>query len=88
AVRRQALTAQNVNWINGEVPREPIPVQIKIRYKAKLVDGSVVGLEDGRAHCTFLEPVFGVTAGQAAVFYVGNTVIGGGIISEGYFPGN
>ncbi|MCP4356924.1 MAG: tRNA 2-thiouridine(34) synthase MnmA, partial [Chloroflexi bacterium] len=47
AVRRQALTAQNVNWINGEVPREPIPVQIKIRYKAKLVDGSVVGLEDG-----------------------------------------
>jgi tRNA-specific 2-thiouridylase len=42
----------------------------------------VEGMGDDQVHCTFHEPVFGITAGQAAVFYDGDTVLGGGIIAE------
>jgi tRNA-specific 2-thiouridylase len=35
------------------------------------------------ATVTFNEPVFGITAGQGAVFYDGDVVLGGGIIAMG-----
>jgi tRNA-specific 2-thiouridylase len=84
---QQMLVARDVNWVSGRTPTEPIPVQIKIRYKAKAVGGMVEMWEDGRAHVTFHEPVFGITAGQAAVFYDGDTVLGGGIIAEEHKSG-
>lgn len=79
---QQTLVARGVNWVNGRIPTTPLPVQIKIRYKAKAVEGTVEDVGDGRVRCTFHEPVFGITAGQAAVFYDGDTVLGGGIITE------
>ncbi|MBX3059537.1 MAG: hypothetical protein KF770_24060, partial [Anaerolineae bacterium] len=79
---QQTLVARQVNWVNGRTPTTPLPVQIKIRYKAKAVEGMAEDIGDGRVRCTFHEPVFGITAGQAAVFYDGGTVLGGGIITE------
>ena len=80
---QQTLIARDVNWLNGQPPTEPIEVQIKIRYKAKGVEGMVTDLGDGRSLVTFHEPVFGVTAGQGAVFYNGDVCLGGGIIADG-----
>lgn len=82
ALGQQTLVARDVNWINGLPPTAPLPVHIKIRYKARAAAGTVVSVSDGRAHCTFHEPVLGITAGQAAVFYDGDTVLGGGIIAD------
>ena len=82
ALGRQTLVARDVNWMSGDKPAEPLPVTIKIRYKAGLVAGTVAALAHGRATCTFHEPVFGVTAGQAVVFYEDETVLGGGIIAD------
>ncbi len=79
---RQSLLARDVNWISGKAPRQPVPAQIKIRYKAKRVDGMVTALDDGRAQVTFHDPVFGVTAGQTAVFYDDDKALGGGIIAD------
>ena len=80
---QQTLIARDVNWLSGNPPQQPIPAQIKIRYKAKGIEGEVVDLGNGRSLVTFHEPVFGVTAGQGAVFYDGDVCLGGGIIADG-----
>ncbi len=80
---QQTLIARDVNWLSGQPPQTPISAQIKIRYKAKGIQGEVVDLGSGRSKVTFHEPVFGVTAGQGAVFYDGDVCLGGGIIADG-----
>ncbi len=80
---QQTLIARDVSWLSGRPPQEPIAAQIKIRYKAKGIQGEVVDLGDGRSQVTFHEPVFGVTAGQGAIFYDGDVCLGGGIIADG-----
>lgn len=79
---QQALLARNVNWLSGQPPTDPIAAQIKIRYKAKGVEGVVINLGNGRSQVTFDEPVFGITAGQGVIFYDGNICLGGGIIAD------
>jgi len=37
-------------------------------------------MENGRIRLKFSEPQWAITPGQSAVFYDGDTVIGGGII--------
>jgi len=74
------LTAHDVNWLSGEMPSEPFHAQVKIRYSAKEVDAMVTPLEGNRVKIQFDAPVRDVTAGQAAVFYLGDLMVGGGII--------
>ena len=74
------LIARDVNWLGGEVPSAPFRAEVKIRYSARPAWASVTPLNDGQAQVQFEAPVRDVTAGQAAVFYVEDEVLGGGII--------
>jgi len=74
------LTAREVNWISGAAPREPFHALVKIRYTAKEVEGLVTPLGENQLRVAFDAPVRDVTAGQAAVIYVGEELLGGGII--------
>ena len=75
------LTARDVNWVNGEVPAEPFRAEVKIRYTAKEAEALVVPVDNGSSvQVRFDAPQRDITAGQAAVFYQGNLMIGGGII--------
>jgi tRNA-specific 2-thiouridylase len=75
------LIAEDVNWMSGEVPREPFRAEVKIRYTARAAWAQVTPFEGGRqARVRFEAPQRDVTPGQAAVFYDGNLLIGGGII--------
>jgi tRNA-specific 2-thiouridylase len=74
------LTAHDVNWISGEAPKEPFRALVKIRYSAKEVEAWVSPLEQNQALVRFDRPVRDVTAGQAAVFYQDELMLGGGII--------
>ncbi len=76
------ITARGVNWIAGRPPATPARVQVKIRYKANPLPAVLNALPDGRVHLMFDEPVFGATAGQAAVFYDGTRCLGGGLIED------
>jgi len=74
------LIAGDVNWISGEAPGEVFRAQVKIRYTAKEADALVVPLADGQVKVEFDAPQRDITAGQAAVFYQGDVLLGGGFI--------
>ena len=75
------LTARDVNWVNGEAPHESFRAEVKIRYTAKEADATVIPVNNrGQAQIQFDTPQRDITAGQAAVFYQDDVLIGGGII--------
>lgn len=74
------LTAKDVNWVSGEPRLEPFRAEVKIRYTAKEAEARVMPGEEGQVKVQFEAPQRDVTAGQAAVFYQGEVLIGGGII--------
>lgn len=77
----QELTAHEVNWISGEAPREAFRAEVKIRYTAREAPATVTPIEGGeQARVRFDAPQRDVTPGQAAVFYRGDLLVGGGII--------
>jgi tRNA-specific 2-thiouridylase len=57
-----------------------IDVTVKIRYNHPGTCATVTPLENQRAHVRLREPQKAVTPGQAAVFYDGDVVLGGGWI--------
>jgi tRNA-specific 2-thiouridylase len=74
------LTARDVNWLSGQTPKEPFRAEVKIRYTAKEAEATVTPLSGGQARVEFDAPQRDITAGQAAVFYQSDVMIGGGII--------
>jgi tRNA-specific 2-thiouridylase len=74
------LTARDVNWVSANTPNEPFRAEVKIRYTAKEAWALVTPLADGRAKVRFDAPQRDITAGQAAVFFQGDLMFGGGII--------
>ena len=78
---QNALLARQVNWISGKVPEAPLVVEVKIRYKAEMASATITPRGTDQARVDFQNPLRGVTAGQLAVFYQGDVVIGSGIIT-------
>ena len=85
ALYSPTLQASGVTWTAGSPPPGPVEVAIKIRYKSQEVPATL--LPDGdRAEVRFQQPQRAVTPGQAAVFYQGDEVLGGGFIEGAYRP--
>ena len=76
------LIVRDVNWLSGEAPHEPFRAEVKTRYTAKEVSALVSPLKADQASVKFDAPVRDATAGQAAVFYQGDVMLGGGIITS------
>jgi len=76
------LSAQDVNWISGEAPGAPFHCEVKTRYTAKEAWAMVTPREGNMADVIFDLPQRDITAGQAAVFYDGELVLGGGLIQD------
>jgi tRNA-specific 2-thiouridylase len=74
------LIARDVNWLSGETPEEPFRADVKIRYTAKDAEAWVTPTDGKRARVQFDAPQRDITAGQAAVFFQDDLLIGGGII--------
>ena len=74
------LTARDVTWISGEVPVGPLRAEVKIRYTAKEAAALVTPIEGSRVQVQFDSSQRDITAGQAAVFFEGDRLLGGGII--------
>lgn len=76
---RKELQINGCNWSIAE-PTEPLATHCRIRYRHQEVPATVESLPDRQARIVFEEPQKGITPGQAAVFYDGDKVIGGGWI--------
>ena len=77
------LIIENANWIAFADLTEPVRCTAKTRYSQTEAAATVSPLPDGRAEVAFDTPQRAVTAGQSAVFYDGDTVLGGGVICGG-----
>jgi tRNA-specific 2-thiouridylase len=76
------FTVKSVNWI---IPHERVPfrhIQVKIRYNHSGSEASLSQRGEGEWSVKFKSPQKAITPGQAAVFYDGETVLGGGWIKE------
>jgi tRNA-specific 2-thiouridylase len=77
---RDRLVASDVNWIAGDRLTEPREAAVKIRYKHAEAKARLAPQDEGRIHVEFEKPQRAITPGQAAVFYDGEVVLGGGTI--------
>jgi tRNA-specific 2-thiouridylase len=76
------LTARDVNWISISELTQPMRVTVKIRHRHEPALATVrPGASKTEAIAEFDEPQRAVTPGQAAVFYDGEEVVGGGWIA-------
>ena len=75
------LIARSVNWLEAPVTGE-VEAEVQIRYRAPAVACVIRRSDDRACEVRFKEPVTAVTPGQAAVFYRGEQLIGGGWIEK------
>jgi len=76
---RSEFSVYATNWSVGQPPGE-FTAACRIRYRHREVPARIEPLEGTRAKIVLDSPQNGVTPGQAAVFYQGNEVVGGGWI--------
>lgn len=77
------LIVADVNFISIDKLENPMGVTAKIRYSGDENPGVIYPLENGNVILQFDRPQRAATPGQAAVFYDGDIVIGGGrIVTE------
>lgn len=77
---RDACEVAEVNWIPFDQPRGPVECAVKIRHRHEPAAATVETLDGASARVRFHAPQRAVTPGQAAVFYSGELVLGGGWI--------
>ena len=78
----RAFGMSGLNWLTG-VREKEFSSAVQIRYRHKPAPCRVSLKENGLAEVRLEKPQFAVAPGQAAVFYRGDRVLGGGIIAKG-----
>ena len=77
-----SFSVRQINLIACENLFTPQRLAVKIRYLQKEQPARVAQTEPDTIHVEFEEPQRAITPGQAAVFYDGDTVVGGGTIED------
>jgi len=79
---RRKFAVHDVNWIRPVRDGEGLEAHVKIRHNHPGAAALVEALGASQAVVTFHEPQRAITPGQAAVFYDGDEVVGGGWITR------
>ncbi len=81
-VYADTFSVDSLSWITAPPPALTLSARVKIRYNHPGAEASISITGDGEALVKFHRPQKAITPGQAAVFYDGETVLGGGWIKE------
>jgi tRNA-specific 2-thiouridylase len=79
-LRTTTFQIEDVNWVSCEKPQAPLRAVVKIRHKHDPAPATIEPLDGESARVTFETPQRAITPGQAAIFYDGDRVLGGGWI--------
>ncbi|MEK6263899.1 MAG: tRNA 2-thiouridine(34) synthase MnmA [Clostridium sp.] len=79
---KTTLIAKDLNFIMFDKIESDLRVTAKIRYSAKPQLATLIPLENNRMKVVFDDKQRAITKGQSVVFYLENSVVGGGIIEE------
>ncbi|TFG90036.1 MAG: tRNA 2-thiouridine(34) synthase MnmA [Syntrophobacterales bacterium] len=78
------LVANNCSWIsNKPADGDTLHARTYIRYRHEGVDSEITLLSEGQVRIRFMTPQKAVAPGQAAVFFQGDRLLGGGWIERG-----
>jgi tRNA-specific 2-thiouridylase len=82
-LEKREFQVERVHWLSREAPGpgEEVACAVQIRSRSPALPGRVRVVAGGRAIVLSDEPQSAVTPGQAAVFYDGDVVLGGGWIA-------
>jgi tRNA-specific 2-thiouridylase len=82
----QECVVHSLNWVSTAETTVPFRAEVQTRYRAQSAPATVIPLGEGRARILFDTPQFGITPGQAAVFYrrdqQGDLLLAGGVIAK------
>jgi tRNA-specific 2-thiouridylase len=79
-LRSDSCQVRDINWISIAVLEAPVRAAVKIRHRHEPASATIEPLNATSARVRFEEPLRAITPGQAAVFYSGDAVLGGGWI--------
>nr|YP_002048790.1 tRNA (5-methylaminomethyl-2-thiouridylate)- methyltransferase [Paulinella chromatophora]ACB42580.1 tRNA (5-methylaminomethyl-2-thiouridylate)- methyltransferase [Paulinella chromatophora] len=81
-----------INWVSIAPPKKAIDVEVQVRYRSKPEFARLIPLpftitdqnaeRPYRCRLIFHHNQFSITPGQAAVFYLGSVLLGGGLIDR------
>lgn len=80
ALHREEVQLHSMSYVAGKPPAGALPVMAKIRSTGAETPAVLTPLGENEARLRFDAPVRAVAPGQAAVAYVDDVVVGGGII--------
>ncbi|BCS33710.1 tRNA-specific 2-thiouridylase MnmA [Luteitalea sp. TBR-22] len=83
ALEATTCEVQDVNWVSGRVPDGAVRAEVQIRHRHAAAPATIRALDASHARVEFDAPQYAITPGQAAVFYDGDEVLGGGWITRG-----
>ena len=83
ALEERRCVVHEVSWVSGRVPEAPVRAEVQIRHRHDAACASLLAVGDGVVHVEFDAPQYAISPGQAAVFYDGEEVLGGGWIGRG-----
>jgi tRNA-uridine 2-sulfurtransferase len=79
-LRSTVCEVRDINWISCETLERPVDAMVRVRNRHEPAAAQIVPLGATAARVTFADPQRAITPGQAAVFYSGDEVLGGGWI--------
>jgi len=79
-LRTTSFEVTGTNWVSIAAPSSPRRANAKIRHKHEPAPATIEALDENSVRITFDVPQRAVTPGQAAVFYDGDLILGGGWI--------
>jgi tRNA-uridine 2-sulfurtransferase len=83
AVSRVPVSGLNWLGVGAGPPAEGADITVRVRSTQEPAPARVIADGAGGATVELLNPQFGVAPGQAAVFYDGSRIVGGGWIQRG-----